>query len=378
MKKIAILTLNGYFNYGNRLQNFAAQEVLKSLGYSVETVINTTDYNNKNSKETGVIRKIQKVKTMSYKDFYMKINNKIFNLVNKNKIGHLNNKREEVFKDFTLSYIEETDYSISENNIPDNFSSRYNYFVTGSDQVWNPVFRHGSSIDFLTFAPKNKRIAFAPSFGISEIPKEYMEDYREWLLEMNSLSIRENAGAKIIKNLTGREATVLVDPTLMLSKEKWLSIATTPSNKPKKKYLLTYFLGSLSKEKNKMIKSIAQKHKLEIINLAQIKDEVTYCTGPCEFIDYINSSSVFCTDSFHGAAFSILLETPFIVFNRSGSLPSMNSRLDTLLNKFRLESRLDKNIKFNEQIFNVDYSHVNAILEAERKRTFDYLKKALV
>ena len=86
---------------------------------------------------------------------------------------------------------------------------------------------------------------------------------------------------------------------------------------------------------------------------------------------------MFLTDSFHGAVFSILLETPFIVFDRAGSLPSMNSRIDTLLTTLKLHSRLAHNVKSNEQVFEADYSHVIPIIEVERKKALDYLKEAL-
>ncbi|MFE4814818.1 polysaccharide pyruvyl transferase family protein, partial [Peribacillus simplex] len=289
------------------------------------------------------------------------------------------NQRIKVFKEFTSSYIIETDISITESNIPNEIVDRYDYFVTGSDQVWNPNYRKGSPIDFLTFAPKNKRIAFAPSFGVSEIPKEYHQNYKKWLTEMHGLSVREEAGAKIIKNLTGRNATVLIDPTLMLTKEKWLSISKLPLNKPKGKYLLTYFLGDISRERKKYIKEIAENNDLQIVNLLQIKEKFAYMAGPDELIDYISTASILCTDSFHGAVFSILLETPFIIYDRENqsSTHSMNSRIDTLLSTFRLESRLAKNIKNNKEIFEVDFSHVQAILDEERRKTYGYLKAVL-
>lgn len=374
MKKVAILTLNGYFNYGNRLQNYALQEVIKNQGFDVETVINETKIGRQTSTSVKYMNKINRLKEMNLRDVYKTLYKKVGNYLYNNK---LKQQRTQIFKDFSISYITETDYSISKDNIPNDFSSAYDFFVTGSDQVWNPNYRKGSSVDFLTFAPPEKRIAYAPSFGVSEIPEEYVESYKEWLSEMAHLSVREEAGAKIIKDLTNRDATVVVDPTMLLTKEKWLSISKIPSNKPMKRYLLTYFLGEISKERAKKLKTIAKKNDLEIINLAQIKDKLAYLSGPSEFIDYINSASVFCTDSFHGAVFSILLDTPFVVFDREGKSPSMNSRIHTLLKTFQLESRLDENIKTNDQIFNIDYSHTIPILEEERKRALSYLKNAL-
>lgn len=372
MGKIGIITLNGYFNYGNRLQNYALEQVLRSIGFKVETII----VDNKNL-DVPINRKkfLDKIKGKKGKDLIFFSKNKIKKyLYNQN---HLNLQREEIFKEFSLKYLSETDFTISEKNIPQDLLNRYDYFITGSDQVWNPNYTSGSSIYFLTFAPKNKRISYAASFGVSEIPEEYIDNYKKWLSEMPHLSVREEAGAKIVKDLTGREATVSLDPTMLLTKEQWLSISQVPSHKPIKGYLLTYFLGNIPKERENLLKDIAKRNDLEIVNLARVKEKIPYLTGPSEFIDYIDSASVFCTDSFHGAAFSILLETPFIVFERIDNSPSMNSRIETLLTKFKLESRFAQNIKSNEQIFEIDYSHVPSILQKERDSSINYLKNAL-
>lgn len=375
MNKVAILTLNGYFNYGNRLQNHALQEVLKSIGFEAETVINGNEP--KGNRNYTLVERIDNLIKKSPREIFDRLEYKTWAKRNKDEIKESEEIRTKVFKKFTYDYIKETDYTISDNNIPKDLSDRYSYFVTGSDQVWNPDYIYGSSIYFLTFAPKHKRIAYAPSFGVSEIKPEYKEKYKEWISEIPWLSVREDDGARIIKELTGRDAPVLVDPTLLLTKEKWLSIAKEAQNKPKGNYLLTYFLGGIPPKYKKQIKKIAKVNNLEVINLADIRDKETYRTGPSEFIDYINSCSVFCTDSFHGAVFSILFEKPFIVYERMGSTLSMFSRIETLLKKFKLESRKAENIKSNEDVFNIDFSHVPAILEAERKKSYDFLKEAL-
>lgn len=369
MKKIGLLTINDYNNYGNRLQNYAAQEVLKSLGFYVETVVNT-HYSALETNTTDRIKRILKKKPRE-------VALKFWRTINRDKVKKYKKLRLQAFENFTASYILETDYTISKDSIPVELSNKYDYFVTGSDQVWNPTFRHFSSIDFLFFAPQNKRIAYAPSFGISAIPPEHIENYTIWISEMHRLSVREKAGAEIIKNLTGRESTILVDPTLMLTKDKWLNVSKPSESKPKKNYLLTYFLGEISKDNRNWLKEIAIENDLDIVNMADMKQWETYKAGPSEFIDYINSASLFCTDSFHGVVFSILMESPFIVFDRMGHMPSMNSRIDTLLSTFKLENRLSKNIQNNKQVFDVEYSHVAPILKNERIKALSYLKEAL-
>lgn len=378
MKKIGIITMNGYNNYGNRLQNYAVQEVLKALGFSVETIITEIEDKEYSYSKVETKRdKLLKIKNMPVKILFKKIENKIWYKINKEYIDEAIKIRLKNFKEFTKKYISETDYKISQNNIPKNLSDEFDYFIVGSDQIWNPIFRFGSSIDFLTFAPQYKRIAYAPSFGIDDIPQEYADNYSKWLSQMHRISVREESGAKIIKKLTGRDAQVLIDPTLMLSKEQWLSISKEDEFKPKGKYLLTYFLGDISEERKIEIGKFAKRNKLQIVNLGDIRDIKRYKAGPSEFIDYINSASIFFTDSFHGCVFSILFKVPFVVFNRKGNIPSMNSRIDTLLKTFKLEDRRKTNIKCYEEMFNINYNHVDVILERERKKTINYLKEAL-
>lgn len=369
MRKIAILTLNGYFNYGNRLQNFALQEVLKSMEFEVETIIISNKPQNKSYS-------LKKRISDTFKKSPMEIYNRIKYKIKRQKKQFLSRYRTRTFKEFTLDYIKETDYSISDKELPDNLSARYDYFVAGSDQVWNPSYNYGSSIYFLTFTEKHKRITYAPSFGVSEIKPEFIERYREWISDIDRISVREDVGAKIIKDLTGKEVPVLVDPTLLLSREKWLTIAKEASNKPKEKYLLTYFLGGLPAQYKEQLKNIAKENKLEVINMGDIKEKDTYRTGPREFIDYINSCSLMCTDSYHGLVFSILFEKPFIVFERANSM-NMYSRINTLLDKFDFNSRKVENVLSEENVFTIDFKYVAPILEAERKKSIDYLKEAL-
>ena len=360
MRKIAILTLNGYFNYGNRLQNFALQEVLKSMEFEVETIIISNKPQNKSYS-------LKKRISDTFKKSPMEIYNRIKYKIKRQKKQFLSRYRTRTFKEFTLDYIKETDYSISDKELPDNLSARYDYFVAGSDQVWNPSYNYGSSIYFLTFTEKHKRITYAPSFGVSEIKPEFIERYREWISDIDRISVREDVGAKIIKDLTGKEVPVLVDPTLLLSREKWLTIAKEASNKPKEKYLLTYFLGGLPAQYKEQLKNIAKENKLEVINMGDIKEKDTYRTGPREFIDYINSCSLMCTDSYHGLVFSILFEKPFIVFERANSM-NMYSRINTLLDKFDFNSRKVENVLSEENVFTIDFKYVAPILEAERKK----------
>ncbi len=363
MKKVGIITLNGYYNYGNRLQNYAVQEVIKSFGFEVETIL-------VNSSKKAHITLSDRIERFTFSKLYYKLKRVFYK--------SLIIERSNVFKEFTNNYITETDYSISEDHIPNDIGNRYDFFIAGSDQVWNPKNINGSSIYFLSFAPKHKRVAYAPSFGVSSIPEEYTKPYSSWLSEIESISVREHAGAELIKKLTGRDAVVLIDPTMMLTKEKWLSISKEAvGNAKSNNYLLTYFLGKMSETDYDYIKDISQKNHLEILNLASLNNKELFASGPAEFIDLINNASLLCTDSFHGVIFSILMETPFIVFERKGIVKSMYSRIDTLLKTFKLESRKSSELDGNHQIFGMDFSHIQPILKLERTKAVNFLKHAL-
>lgn len=358
-KKIAIITLNGYINFGNRLQNFALQEVLKSFGYkSVDTLII--------EKKT-----LQNAKIKKKLDIYHLISNLRKKII-KTKEKRLINIKKMRFKEFSKKYLEEKKVNFENIFVLDN----YEYGVVGSDQVWNPNYIKGDfDIYFLNFLKKHQRIAYAPSFGITKISNTVIEKYKKYLKEIPNLSVREQEGAQIIKDLTGKDIPVLVDPTLLLSKEKWLSISKPHKYKPKKKYVFTYFLGNMSKEYKRFIKTFSKKYHFEIVNLANLKYSKYYNADPEEFLDYINSSEIVFTDSFHGTLFSILFQKPFIVFERLGT-HSMSSRINTLLSIFKLESRKWGKINY-DNMFDIDFKHISDILTIERKKAYDFIKNAI-
>lgn len=385
MKRVGIITLHGYSNYGNKLQNYATQEVLKSLGCDSITIANDVSINQD--------RKIQiynKLKRLSFKRMVnhtyiamKKLRQKVYLTNTEKKETLLTNKRIERFKKFTKDNIIESDYIINERNVSKDFHNEFDYFIVGSDQVWNPYYINNSSIYFLTFAPKRKRIAYSASFGISQLPEAFTQFYKERISQFEHISVREEVGADIVRDLIGRSVEVLIDPTLMLDKNEWLEIASKSKHKPTKSYILTYFLGEESEKIKGFVDNLSYKYDLEIVKLEEgsgiIKDELRYTTGPGEFIDYVNSAKVILTDSFHGTVFSILFEKPFISFSRNDASYSMNisSRLDTLLRKFQLEDRKWDNIKESNNIMEIDFSNVPKILKREREKAYKYLRVAL-
>ena len=365
-KKIGIVTLVGYFNYGNRLQNYALQQALMSLGYDCETIIfeEKTVYKKRNTLirlinyfRYPILNKIKVIKrTLTKKEY-----------IESEKI------RYNTFYQFSkLHILESKTYNI-DNNDDSELLNKYDCFIVGSDQVWNPNYIQDTRQFFLQFTENQKKIAYAASFGISEIPIQYVDLYRSSLIDFKFISVREESGAQIVKELTNTDVQVLVDPTLLIGKEEWLNISIKAKNRPETGYLLTYFLSKKSRRIHEFIKQFAKKNNLSIINLGIKSEKETYRTGPNEFIDYIHKCSILFTDSFHGSVFSILFEKPFVVFDRG----DMNSRISTLLRKFRLEDRHWNSIKTNKNYFDINYSHIPIIIEEEKEKSITFLKSML-
>lgn len=352
MRKIAIITLNGYFNYGNRLQNYALQTFLESLGFEVETI-----RLNKNGRSERIKSWLRPVK--------YKLAGKSIEL-----------SRQKVFKQFSKKFISETNKTYNINDDLSELSNRYDYFVIGSDQVWNPSMNKTSTAYFADFAPQEKVISYAASFGISELSPNVEEIYKKGLLNLKGISVREEDGKHLVKKLVNKESEVLVDPTLLLTEEQWLKIATPIPNNIDKPYLLTYFLGGIPKKYEDFIEKIRNDNDLEIINLGDPQDEETYATGPSEFLTYIKNSQIFLTDSFHGSVFSIIFDKPFVVFERVGS-KSMFSRLKTLLKLFKLQDRIYSEDFEGSKLMCTPGNDQVRILKLETEKSIDFITRNL-
>lgn len=360
--KIGIITLYGHTNYGNKLQNYALQQVLKQEGIESETI------------------EILFTKSLSSKIKLLII--KFLSLIliktkYRKKKRYATVLRLKKFIKFSNEYINVSKFKIIDYKIPKQLDKNYNFFITGSDQVWNPELDNKElDIYFLNFTSKEKRVSYAPSFGSSYIPREKQNYYKRNLEQMNMLSVREVAGQEIIRDLIDTNVPVLIDPTLMLSKEEWLKIAKKPKWLKGEKFILTYFLGEKSTYIEERIEQIAKTKSLKIINLLDFKNYQAYCSDPSEFLSLINNAELFCTDSFHGVVFSTIMETPFIVFERSDHHISMNSRLETILDKFNFNDRWEYNV-LDENIFSVDFSKSKAIIDSEKQKALNFLSQAL-
>ena len=351
MKNIGLVTINDNNNYGNKLQNYAVQKKIRQLNYWCTTIKNDPYLNRK--------------KYIYIRSFIFQLK-KIKRMLKQNRRKKLFLKFDENIK-FSKNYF----YWILKKNI-----NQFDCFLVGSDQVWNPTIGRLSEFDLADFRNNIKKVAFAASFGISELPEQYKEKTAKSLKDFKAISVREDAGKRIVEELTGRkDVEVLVDPTMLLTAEEWDKVAKRPEQLKTDRYILSYFLGELSENRKKEIERVAMENHCEIINILD-KNSPFYQTGPSEFLYLEKNAFLICTDSFHSSVFAILYNRPFLVFNREDNLAKMNSRIETLLNKFKLEDR-KYNGQITQEILKVNYIDTYKILEKEREKSMHFLKKAL-
>lgn len=162
---------------------------------------------------------------------------------------------------------------------------------------------------------------------------------------------------------------------MLLTPEEWDKVSKKPEQLNFDKYILCYFLGELSEHRKKEIARVAKENNCKIINILD-KNDLFYETGPSEFLYLEKNAFLICTDSFHSSVFAILYNRPFVVFDREDSSVKMKSRLDTLLQKFKLVDRWYKGEIKKEQL-KTDYTKAYEILEKEREKSMNFLKRAL-
>lgn len=177
-----------------------------------------------------------------------------------------------------------------------------------------------------------------------------------------------------MKELTGRDVPVLVDPVMLLSREEWLKVAKKPRVDTKKPYILKYYLGE--EAEGEKIDHWAKENGYEIYELLNDKIPELYSAGPGEVISLIANAALVASDSFHCIAFSIIFRKPFVVYARRGSGNYMTSRLDTLLGKFGFQDRW-KHMLSPEKYLTCDYSKVDALMSAEQEKALQYIQSVL-
>ena len=376
MKKIGIVTLHTGYNYGSSLQALASKLFYKKLNY--EGVV--LGYSNSLVKGRDI--RIEKLVVMFLRTFWRpQLFKKTFLTYTNSLNKEISEKSKEKFLEFANNNLKVKKLSKKE-MITFGKSTEVLAIVCGSDQIWNSTAIYIDPFYYLKFFPKNKRMAYAPSFGKSIIPDYNRKIITKNLKGINYLSVREIEGQKIIKELLGIEVEVLLDPTLLLEKYEWEAIGI---GEYREKYVVFYFLDTPTKETLSKLKILIE-DGIKIISIPYIHENIkkefsnifSYDIGPLEFINLIKNSEKVYTDSYHGMLFSINFNKEFFIFERNyGAAHNQSSRIESILSILDINDRFYKEKDSQLKNRSIKWDVVNEKLEVQRQKSKKYILDCL-
>lgn len=370
MKKIGILTFVNTVNYGAVLQATALQYFLLKKNFNVENFNYCIPHDGLNQRP-----------------LYNLLLTKSWNIV-KLFLGYklrLQNTHKFISKNLNLTENISTKEGIFK------YADHYDCIIVGSDQVWNPKIIGEDTNYLLDFVSNNKlKISYAASFGVNSLPLDYSKIVKEKLKFFSSISVRENQAKNILKNL-GINSEVVLDPTLLLSKDDW-SKFYSKKRLISEKYILCYFMPG-NKEIEKKITEISDNLSknigIKVVNIGKkeysklnFKRNNRVTDGPEEFLNLIYNCEYLLTNSFHGLAFGLNFNKnvyPFVEKEFSHSL-SLSSRLISLLDLMNCQYRLvNPNMSFEDflKIREIDFEEINKRLINNRIKSVNFLEKSL-
>lgn len=360
--KLGIMTFPNSNSYGAVLQMYALYRTVQKLGAQPEII----NYHNSYMKEQRHTAAMQGKSKLKIK----------LRLCAKNII-HAKQKLR--FAEFERQMRLYPNKPIGCKEKLDALKDHYDGVICGSDQVWNPDITGGDSSYFLDFCGAHtKRIAYAPSFGISEFSRQYRQQLKPLLQQFHALSVREKNGKELIEQLTGKDVPVVLDPTFFLEQQQWEQLEQT-HRAASGDYIL-YYKVRRSESLLKFCLEKAEEKNMKVVYvggnaLKQAKNRnprlcYAYDLSPGQFLYLLHGARYVVTNSFHGTAFSIHYKKEF--FLELSSLT--NSRLQQIVETTGLQNRVIGPECTDSPI---DYNEVYRRLEPERARSVAYLKEAV-
>ena len=365
-------------NYGSILQCYATKSFLEGMGFRCHVLY-------------------QKYDSMQYLELRLK--NLLYHAYKSVKYkGYFTKyismrKSMQMEKDFlTVRALEKQNEFVRDIIKPEEFTwgelrelaeeKNYVAFIAGSDQIWNASI-HIDPIYFLKFAPRAKRIALAPSFGLSAIPEYSRKDVQEGLKGFDRIAIREKTGENIIAGLCKVSTIQVADPVFLLNREQWEQFGKNEKVSVES-YIFVHFLNPPKEQTIYEIEKLSKRLGSQVMCFSydyqeySLFENVIHLDGnPREYVALIQNAKCVCTDSFHSTVFSILLHTDFYTFPRQHlHTASQSSRVTDLLTKYGLQDKYCRDGKFyNERI--IDWNIIDEISALNKFALEKYLKEEL-
>lgn len=363
--KLGLLTFHTAANYGAALQAYAFEKFLRDKGYDCEYInyVNASRAH-EYSMSWHIYDCLKRGKFTSAAAYlagspFMKL-------------------RKMRFDKFYKRYLRQTEKVYHSSKEAEVLNDQYDYFIVGSDQVWNPVCNGDDAAFLLDFVKDSKkRISYSPSFGMTEVDDAHIRVFSDNLKKFAHIGVRETVGQKIVQELTGREATLCLDPVLLLTKEQWNDIM--PKKRTSERFIFSYTnrdsqtrdffkTGYILNGRKHYVLSRYTKPN-DFIN-SQVR--VKYCMSPQEFLWVVNNAEMVVSASFHCIAMSIILNRQFVAITTGDE--GKDERLLNLLRTLGLQDRVLKEGMTAEDVnAPIDYKVVNERIEQMKKQSMDYI-----
>lgn len=368
--KIGLITFHLSNNYGAILQTYALQTVLQNSGHNVEIINYSPPARRSKDKLIGPLPKYNH-KSSGLRYAAGIIYNFFMDLLNLSQKKH----RRSYFHRFYAKYLQLSNQQYNSYEELLLAPPLYDFYLIGSDQVWNPH-NTGGRLDpayFLAFAGKNKgRSSYASSLGGFD-PTNSTE-FKNLIQNVNRISVRESSSVPLIEAISGQKVTCVLDPTLLLTAGEWENIALAPA-KIHSDFILVYQLGN--NKVHNLAKQVAAHLHLPIKYIRYNTYPLKYKASFVKIEEYVwlfSHASFVITDSFHGTAFSIIHKKPFYTIQNKGN----HKRVLDLLTSLGISDRLFINDAHIDNVDTyIDYDSVYEKLNLLRAASFQYLDDIL-
>lgn len=363
MKKYATITTHAALNHGAVLQAYALSRYLNDTGRPCQVLNYVPDHVRRIYRLTEWPRSFSGLVRFAYQILHY----------SQRKI------RKEKFEAFRQEYL-----PLSGEELPDHAAliqavNGYDTVICGSDQIWNPAIHDFDEGYFLSFPEVAcRRVSYGASFGQDTVPAAVKPELQRRLAGFSDVAFREHSGQRLMEELTGRTAPLVLDPVFLLGADHWRQLAQPVA--AERPYVLAYLLSDPGKTPY-TIKNYARQNRLDTLSIGFLPRDIKYgldrdySLGPREFLGAIDQAKLIITNSFHCTAFAILLEKDFYVQLSEGK-GTRNDRMVSLLKELGLEDRLfyGRDVEKLDLSKPIDYGPVRQRLQDRIRASKAYLE----
>lgn len=364
--RVAVITRHAITNYGSLLQTFATQQIIEDMGHCCEIIdyIRDDEYYSQHEK-TLLQRK---------PEWYNNPMKRMLYLFLRQPESILAGKK---FENAQQKYLKLTRRYHTVEQLSDDIPFA-DVYMTGSDQVWGPV-ENGSydSGYCLSFTRESdKRIAYAASFGHTDLTPDLSAYYKKWLSRYEHIAVREDSAVKIINDL-GVDACQVIDPTLLLDSSFWNNFLFPIKIR---KYILVYQLHN-DKTLGYYAQNVASEMGLPLIRISTSFHQIlregkfVWCPGIGQFLSYVKNATCMITDSFHGTAFAINFNTPFVEVLPNNNTGTRNMSILSMTGLSHRILRDERDIQLAQR--KIDFTQANQVLKYKRIESLKILKEMI-